>query len=539
VLWGEHFRFWNKEKVVTASALMILGTGSHVGKSLITAGLGRIMADEGLRVAPFKAQNMSLNSAATPDGREIGRAQALQAEACRVTPTVEMNPILIKPSSDTSSQVVLLGRVWGQVTAADYHTNKVEQLFPFVLEAYRKLASQYEVVLLEGAGSPAEINLRDHDIVNLRMAKAANAACLLVGDIDRGGVFASLLGTFELLEPAERALFKGFLINKFRGDQGLLQPGVEMMEHRLGLPCVGVVPYVHDLGLDEEDSVAIEDRLTVKRVWCGISEDHSPQRRLRIGVIALPHMSNFTDFDALAAEPSVALAFLENAGDADQADVLILPGTKQTITDLEWLAQKGFIPKIRSHAAQNRPVIGVCGGFQMLGLKLSDPSGVENNGTPVEREGLGLLFVNTVLGMEKTTRPVSGEICTPAPALGSWQSRSFKGYEIHMGETERCNGTPPFAQLTTLENNDLLDGASSPSGQIFGTYVHGIFDNDLFRHSFLDWSRAFLKLAPGDRKVFATAERESRLNRWADCLRHSLRLELIRNWILPDTLPTA
>jgi adenosylcobyric acid synthase len=512
---------------------MILGTASHVGKSIITAGLGRILADEGFRVAPFKAQNMSLNSAATPDGSEIGRAQALQAEACRLAPAVDMNPILIKPRSDTGSQVVLLGKVWGQVTAADYHTHQVEQLFPTVLQSYRRLASQYDVVLLEGAGSPAEINLRDHDIVNLRMARAADASCLLVGDIDRGGVFASLLGTLELLEPAERELFKGFLINKFRGDRSLLQPGVEMMERRLGLPCVGVVPFLRGVGLDEEDGVAIEDRLTVQRTWGGAAQDSSPDRRLRVGVVALPHMANFTDFDALAAEPSVALAFVEHPDDVGQADVLILPGTKQTLDDLDWLEDQGFVSRIRQHCAQNGLLIGLCGGFQMLGLELSDPAGVENNGLPVERAGLGLLPVHTVFNTEKITRPVSAELYDPGFAAGSWPLRRFQGYEIHLGETSRSDEALPFARLTTLEGAELLDGAVSPGGHIFGTYVHGVFDNDPFRHSFLDWARTSRALAPAKQKMFTTAERDARLNRWADHLRNSLRLDLIRNWILP------
>jgi adenosylcobyric acid synthase len=520
---------------VTARALMILGTASHVGKSIITAGLGRIFADEGFRVAPFKAQNMSLNSAATPDGREIGRAQALQAEACRVMPAVEMNPILIKPRSDTSSQVVLLGKVWGQVTASDYHTGVVEELFPVVLESYRKLASEYDLVLLEGAGSPAEINLRDHDIVNLRMAKAANAACLLVGDIDRGGVFASLLGTMELLEPVEREMFRGFLINKFRGDLSLLQPGVEMMERRLGLPCVGVVPYLHGLGLDEEDSVAIEDRLTVVRGWGSIDEDSSPHRRLRIGVIALPHMSNFTDFDALAAEPSVALAFVERPQDIDRADVLILPGSKQTIDDLDWVTRQGFAPKLREHDAESRLTIGICGGFQMLGSSLEDPWGVETNGVAQERPGLGLLAVRTVFNNEKVTRPVRASLYDPYFASDLWKARAFQGYEIHMGDTERSHGVRPLATLFTRDNLQILDGAVDAAGHVLGTYLHGFFDNDSFRHSFLDWARASQNLAPiqEEQKAFATAEREARLNRWADHLRSSLRLDLIRSWIVP------
>ncbi len=356
-----------------ARALMVLGTSSHVGKSIITAGLGRILVDEGYRVAPFKAQNMSLNSAATPCGGEIGRAQALQAEACRIPACVEMNPILIKPSSDCSSQVVVLGRVWKQTTAAEYHTGDVEKLFPIVLESYRKLASSYEIIVLEGAGSPAEINLRDHDIVNMRMAQAAKASCILVGDIDRGGVFASLVGTLELLEHDERKLIRGFIINKFRGDQALLQPGVKMAEHRMGLPCIGVVPYLHHLGLEEEDSVGMEDRRKVPSIWKNLADCAGPDRALRIGVIAFPHMSNFTDFDALAGEPSVSLAYLDQANDVCGIDLLLLPGSKQTLDDLAWLQQNGFVSRIRDHHASNKGIIGLCGGFQMLGSRIYDP----------------------------------------------------------------------------------------------------------------------------------------------------------------------
>ena len=286
---------------------------------------------------------MSLNSAATPDGGEIGRAQALQAEACRVIPRVEMNPVLIKPSTDTGAQVILLGKIWGQVTAWDYHTRRVEQLFPEVLDAYERLARDHDLILLEGAGSPAEINLREHDIVNMRMAHAADAACLLVGDIDRGGVFASLFGTLELLESEDRARIRGFVINKFRGDESLLRPGITAMEERLGVPCVGVVPYLPDLGLDEEDGVALEDRASTQRRWSNCAT--GPERSLRIGVIALPHMANFTDFDALAMEPSVSLAFLEHTEEMAAADVLILPGSKQTLQDLEWLDRRGLARK--------------------------------------------------------------------------------------------------------------------------------------------------------------------------------------------------
>jgi adenosylcobyric acid synthase len=538
---------------------MVLGTGSHVGKSILTAALCRIFADDGYRVAPFKAQNMSLNSAATPDGREIGRAQALQAEACRVPACAEMNPVLIKPSSDTGSQIVLLGRIWGQVTAANYHWRRVEELFPVVLESYRKLASEYELIVLEGAGSPAEINLRAHDIVNMRMAHAANAACLLVGDIDRGGVFASLLGTLELLEPSDRALIRGYAINKFRGDISLLQPGLKMMEPRLGIPCAGVVPYLHDLGLDEEDGVAVEDRRSAGRVWKDIGESTtpplnpvlskegnalpgvegtngrsggSPQRPLRIAIIALPHMSNFTDFDALAAEPSVALAFVDRPKDLSAADLVILPGTKQTLNDLEWLHQRGLVPLLLGHPERGGCVAGICGGFQMLGLKIDDPQGIENRGQPCARQGLGLLRMWTVLQPEKITRPVGGRILRSVIFGQQARECAFRGYEIHVGETVYAEEAAPFAEITRDGSSAVVaDGAVSTDRRVFGTYVHGIFDDDSFRHAFLEAARAACGLAPVAAGAFVAAARQSRLDRLAAHVRCSLDLEMIRSWI--------
>jgi adenosylcobyric acid synthase len=490
------------------SALMTLGTASHVGKSLLTAGLGRIFSDEGIRVAPFKAQNMSLNSAATPDGREIGRAQALQAEACRVTPCAEMNPILIKPSSDTGSQIVLLGRVWGQVTASDYHRRRVEDLFPTVLDSYRTLASQHDLILLEGAGSPAEINLMEHDIVNMRMAHAANAACLLVGDIDRGGVFAALLGTMELLGPQDRARIRGFVINKFRGDAGLLRPGVKVMEQRLGIPCAGVVPFLRNLELDEEDSVAMEDR---RAVW---QESASPERPLRVGVAALPFMANFTDFDALAAEPSVSLAYLRDPEEVERADVLILPGSKQTLDDLSWLRDRGFAQSLADFPGM---LIGICGGFQMLGLSIDDPAGVESGGVRRTMTGLGQLSIRTIMRGEKTVRRASGR-------TRYWDAPPFTGYEIHMGETIYENGAQPFAEVP------LPDGAVSCSGRVWGTYIHGIFDDDAFRHSFLDLARRASGLAPAYSHVCVTAQRQARIDRWAAHLKQSLNIPQIRGW---------
>jgi adenosylcobyric acid synthase len=559
----------------TARALMVLGTASHAGKSILTAALCRIFADDGYRVAPFKAQNMSLNSAATPDGREIGRAQALQAEACRVPACAEMNPVLIKPSSDTGSQIVLLGRIWGQVTAANYHQRRVEELFPVVLESYRKLASQYDLIILEGAGSPAEINLREHDIVNMRMAHASGAACLLVGDIDRGGVFASLVGTLELLEPSDRALIRGYAINKFRGDVSLLEPGLKMMEPRLGIPCVGVVPYLHDLGLDEEDGVAVEDRRSVGRVWRDVAAGAAPplnpllreegsraenpllnldgsrvensllreegtkgwctatrERPLRIAVVALPHMSNFSDFDALAAEPSAALAFVDRPNNLPAADLVILPGTKQTLNDLEWLHQRGLVSPLLGHAERGGCLAGICGGFQMLGVKIDDPQGIENQGVPCTRQGLGLLRMWTVLQPEKITRLATGRILR-ADIFGQHAREcAFRGYEIHVGETVYADESKPFAEITRAGSSAVIaDGAVSADRKVFGTYIHGIFDDDNFRHAFLDAARAACGLAPHAAKAFFAAERQSRLDRLAAHVRGVLDLEMIRRWV--------
>ena len=510
---------------------MILGTASHAGKSILAAGLGRVLADNGYRVAPFKAQNMSLNSAATPDGGEIGRAQALQAEACRTLPRVEMNPILLKPATDTGAQVIVLGKIWAQVTAANYHTRRVEQLFPEVLEAYRRLAASHELIVLEGAGSPAEINLREHDIVNMRMAHAADAACLLIGDIDRGGVFASLLGTLELLEPEDRARIRGFVINKFRGDESLLRPGITTIEQRLGLRCLGVVPFLPNIGLDEEDGVSLEDRPSVARRWQYL--ESGPARALRIGIIVLPHMANFTDFDPLSLEPALSLAYLERPSEMASADLLILPGSKQTLDDLQWLEQRGFARELHRLHGIGMPIIGICGGFQMLGVSVEDPHGVENQGMPVSRSGLALLRVRTVLHAEKTVRRVRGRLRCDFFGRGSSPEQPFEGYEIHVGQTFYETGTRPLADLAREDTPDFApDGAISDSGRVLGTYVHGFFDNDDFRHSFINAARTAIGLAPAAAWVDVAAGREARIDRLADQLRKSLDMNLIKGWII-------
>jgi adenosylcobyric acid synthase len=505
--------------MVSARALMVLGTASHVGKSILTAALCRILADDGFRVAPFKAQNMSLNSAATPDGREIGRAQALQAEACRIAPRAEMNPILIKPSSDRSAQIVVMGRVWGQVTAADYHQRRVEELFPVVVDAYRALASEYDIVVLEGAGSPAEINLKAHDIVNMRMAQAAGAACLLVGDIDRGGVFASLLGTLELLDPAERALVRGFVVNKFRGDIGLLEPGISMMESRVGARCAGVVPYLPELGLDDEDSVSMESRRTAWEI-----EPALPSRRLRIAVTRFPYLSNSTDFDPLEAEPSVSLAFVDTREALGEADLVILPGSKQTLEDLTWLRRRGLEPALRQFRG-SAGVLGICGGMQMLGRTIEDPTGAENGGSPRVESGLNLLPIRTVLRAEKVTKMARG--CVTAPLFGgAMAGNGFHGYEIHLGETVYEEGAQPFAEIQRCgDSAPTPDGATGPNA--FGTYIHGLFRDDGFRHRFLAAARNACGLDPAREWAEVEAERERRLDRLANHVRNSLDMRLI------------
>lgn len=529
-------KVWTRQ---TARSLMVLGTASHVGKSLLVAALCRIFKQEGFSVAPFKAQNMALNSAATPDGFEIGRAQAMQAEAAGIAPTVDMNPVLIKPSSEVGAQVVVRGRVWGEMTASDYHRRRVEELFPIVVESYERLAAKHDIIILEGAGSPAEINLKRRDIVNMRMAERADAACVLVGDIDRGGVFASLLGTLELLEADERARIRGFIINKFRGDESLLTPGVRMIEERIDKPCVGIVKYLHDINLDEEDSVALEDkyargteRSLPEIVRLDAMLDQKAERRLRIAVIHLPHISNFTDFDALASEPSVALQFINRADDVACADVLIIPGTKRTIDDLQWLRQRGFDQAVIAHT-QRGLTVGICGGMQMLGHEIADPVGLESGG---RAPGLGLLPLRTVLAKNKVTVRARGQLLKSQLFGYEVECDQLTGYEIHLGATEYDPEAQPLMQLRRENNKHdpgtaMTDGATSDDKRIIGTYLHGFFDDDSFRHAFLHAARQACELAPPQSLASVTAEREHRFDRLADHVRHALDLDTMLDWL--------
>jgi adenosylcobyric acid synthase len=507
---------------VRARAIMVLGTSSHVGKSLLTAALCRIFAQEGYRVAPFKSQNMSLNSAVTPEGFEIGRAQALQAEAAGILPSVHMNPILLKPMGNMTSQIVVRGKIWGKLTASDYHLRRVEELLPVVRESYETLAAQNDVIILEGAGSPAEINLKQHDIVNMRMAELADAACLLVGDIDRGGVFASLFGTVALLEPHEQDRIHGFLINKFRGDVSLLEPGVRMIEERLKKPCLGVVPYLPQLTIDEEDSLGLPSPVSEHNEPWLVSSDSS--RPLRIAVIALPSFSNFTDFDALRAEPAVSLRFCRTPGQLAHADIVILPGSKQTADDLLWMRSAGLDHLLTDHARRGL-VVGICGGMQMLGEEISDPQGMERAGVIL---GLGLLPIHTTMQPQKVTRISSGQLVAPSLFNQPTPSLPISGYEIHIGETRYLEGAKPFAQLETeATGGSFLDGCSAREGRILGSYLHGLFDDDNFRHVFLAAARDFYKLAQDMPLNHWKQQREESLDRLSNTVRDSLDMEQI------------
>ena len=451
-----------------AKIIMIQGTMSGAGKSLLCAALCRIFRQDGLRVAPFKSQNMALNSYITRDGLEMGRAQVVQAEAAGVEPDVRMNPILLKPSSDTGSQVIVLGEVWGQMGAAEYYRKK-ESLKPVIRQAFDSLAAQYDVIVIEGAGSRADINLREHDIVNMGLAQMLDAPVLLAGDIDRGGVFAQLYGTVALLEPEERQRIVGLVINKFRGDPEILRPGLKMLEERAGIPVLGVVPYIR-ADIDDEDSLST--RL----------DQRQAHRPVDVAVIRLPRISNFTDFSPLEAHPALGVRYVERVEELGAPDLVILPGTKNTMEDLLWLRQNGLEAAILKLAAADTPVLGVCGGYQMLGRKLSDPLGVEHGG---ELAGMGLLPQETVFTGEKTRTRVSAVVQAP-----QMRGAAIEGYEIHMGRT--TGGGEPFCTLS----DGRTEGAWR--GDVWGTYLHGLFDTGELTAALARWLLERKGLHPED-----------------------------------------
>ncbi|GAA4670056.1 cobyric acid synthase [Streptomyces chumphonensis] len=492
----------------TGGALLVAGTTSDAGKSVVTAGICRWLARRGLKVAPFKAQNMSLNSFVTREGAEIGRAQAMQAAAARVEPSALMNPVLLKPGGDRTSQVVLLGRPVGELSARGYHGGRSERLLGTVTECLAELRRTHDAVICEGAGSPAEINLRRTDIVNMALARAARMPVVVVGDIDRGGVFASFFGTTALLSRADQALVSGYLVNKFRGDVSLLEPGLDMLRRLTGRPTLGVLPHRHGLGIDEEDGLRVSLRGTVREA--SSAPPHGAEV-LRVTVLPVPLMSNFTDIDALAAEPGVVVRFGDRPEELADADLVVVPGTRGTVGALRWLRQRGLAEVLARRAAEGRPVLGICGGFQLLGERVEDD--VESRAGVVE--GLGLLPVRVRFARAKTLARPSGT------ALGE----PVEGYEIHHGVADVLGGEP------------FLDGCRV--GAVWGTHWHGSLESDAFRRAFLrrvatQAGRAFV---PAPDTEFGVL-REEQLDRLGDLIEeHADTAALLR--LIEDGAPAG
>ena len=529
---------------MTAKPIMVQGTMSNVGKSLLVAGLCRVFAQDGYRVAPFKSQNMALNSSITANGDEMGRAQVMQAEAAGIPPEAAMNPILLKPTTDVGSQVIVNGHALGNMSAREYFAFKHE-LVPQIMEAYSDLANRFDIIVIEGAGSPAEVNLKADDIVNMGMAKMANSPVLLAGDIDRGGVFAQLLGTMMLLDDDERAMVKGLIVNKFRGDVSILEPGLDILRERSGVPVVGVVPYTI-LDIDDEDSLS--DRLSVR----------ATDALVDIAVIHLPKLSNFTDFMGLDAVDGVGVRYVGRAGELREPDLIILPGTKATLADLQWLRESGLEAAILKRAAAGTPVFGICGGFQMLGMSVSDPEGVEGGGT---MRGMGLLPLSTVFAGDKRQVRATGTLSQVGGVLADLSGVAVEGYEIHMGRTEpvaiggrdgasvsevssetpRSASSPSAQKLCSSHNNEevgvqrVSSGTSETEpialyneGNVYGTYLHGVFDTAECASALVGALMRAKGLDPSDVKTFdLDAYKQEQYDKLADVMRANLDMDLI------------
>ncbi len=485
-------------------AIMVQGTMSNAGKSLLCAGLCRVFRQDGFRVAPFKSQNMALNSFITREGLEMGRAQVVQAEAAGIGPSVRMNPVLLKPVSNMGSQVIVNGRVRGNFSATEYYAMK-HTLLPDIMAAYDSLAAEYDIIVIEGAGSPAEINLKQGDFVNMGMAKLAKAPVLLVGDIDRGGVFAQLFGTVALLEPDEQAMIKALVINKFRGDVSLLEPGLRQLEDLIRKPVAGVLPML-DVDIDDEDSLS--DRLQRKQI----------ASLLDIAVVRLPHLSNFTDFAALEATPGVGVRYVSSPRALGSPDLVILPGTKSTIADLKCLRQNGMEAAILKLAANGTPIVGICGGYQMLGERVIDPEGVEGGG---EMAGLGLLPVTTVFAAEKHRTRAMGRIQFAEDVLSECVGASVEGYEIHMGETALAPDAHAFIQL----DHGRADGCARSN--VYGSYLHGFFDSSACREAILGALAAKKGVSLEAPTFVFAAYRETQYDLLASSVREHLNMKLI------------
>lgn len=498
-----------------ANYIMMMGTSSHVGKSILATAMCRILYRKGRKVVPFKAQNMALNSYVTRDGDEMGRAQVAQAEAAGMEPMVDMNPVLLKPTGNAASQVIIMGKPVGNMSAREYHRGYSLKAFDAVKEALGRLDKEYDTIVIEGAGSPAEINLKANDIVNMRVAKYLQAPVLLIADIDRGGALASLVGTLELLDEEERALVKGLVINKFRGDVTLLNPAIDFLEKKTGKPVLGVVPHIDQMGIDDEDSVSLEEKQAAPT-----------EGDIRIAVIQTPKISNFTDFDALAHEKDVALYYVKAVEDLGEPDVIMLPGSKNTTEDMLYLLKSGLGEKILAHAKAGKAVIGICGGYQMLGEVIRDPQHTESEND--EAAGLGLLGMETVFASEKLTSQVVAQ-CQDLHFMGqSISADNLQGYEIHMGHTAftREADNHPF---TVCQRRGKAcasqEGTANAAGNVFGTYIHGVFDNDVFRRSVLNAIRHSkgLEALANTRNVMA--EKQQAYEHLADVVENALDME--------------
>ncbi len=492
---------------------MIQGTMSNAGKSILAGGLCRVLKQDGYRVAPFKSQNMALNSFITKEGLEMGRAQVMQAEAAGIEPLAEMNPILLKPTNDTGSQVIVNGEAVGVMSAAEYYRRKQEYI-PAILAAYRSLEEKYDVIVIEGAGSPAEINLKENDLVNMGLAKLVDAPVLLAGDIDRGGVFAQIVGTIELLEEEERRRIKGIIINKFRGDKEILRPGLEMLEEKIRIPVLGVVPYFH-LDIDDEDSLT--ERF-VRKGGAG---------RLDIAVIRLPRISNFTDFAPLEGMEDVSLRYVSRASEFGDPDAVFLPGTKNTIGDLLWMRQNGLEAKVLKHSAKGRLLFGICGGYQMLGEKIEDPEGMEQQGSV---KGMGLLPMKTTFRAEKTCTRVRGHFRNVKGILEGLSQVEAEGYEIHMGISESDGEKMLSLKDAVTGKTPKEDGLCTD--HVYGCYVHGIFDRAEVTETVV---RALLRqkgYSGGHVKAIGQAEyKESQYDSLAKIIRDNIDMEAVYRMI--------
>ncbi|MDD4237148.1 MAG: cobyric acid synthase [Desulfotomaculaceae bacterium] len=505
---------------MSAKTIMIQGTASHVGKSVLVAALCRIFLQDGYSVAPFKSQNMALNSFVTKDGGEMGRAQVVQAEAAGLEPSVDMNPILLKPTGHASSQVVLLGRPVGNLSAMYYHTDYALKALPIIEGALNRLQAANDLVVIEGAGSPAEVNLQEHEIVNMRIARMADAPVLLVADIDKGGALASVVGTLELIAHDDRARVAGIIINKFRGDIKLFQPAVEFLEEKTGKPVIGIVPYFQGFRVQEEDTIP-EDRSRAELV-----DEHGS---VDIAVINLPHISNFTDIDPLEDEPDVRLRYVSRGSSLGEPDLIVLPGSKNTIGDLAYLNRSGLAAQIVEHYHTGTPVIGICGGFQMLGRELNDPLHTESDIPRID--GLGLLDTSTTFAPEKITTQVEAEVAGPGLFLCEASDSKITGYEIHMGRTELAPDVKPAFTIRARSGEKVFfpDGAVSRDGLAFGTYIHGIFDSDSFRRCLINTLRKRKGLEPlsASDTLPVHEQRERDFDKLAAVVRSSLAMEKI------------